>query len=40
VLREVVFLSQQDAQAAPGEIARDAGAIDAAADHEYVDCLR
>jgi hypothetical protein len=34
---EVVLLAQQDARAAAGEVAGDAGAVDAAADDEHVD---
>jgi hypothetical protein len=36
VLAEVVLLAQHDLRAAPGEVARDADAVDAAADHEDV----
>jgi len=36
VRREVVALAQHDRGAATGEIARDAGAVDAAADHQHV----
>ncbi len=34
--REVVLLAQQHAQAPPGRVPRDAGAVDAAADHHQV----
>ena len=37
--REVVLLAQQDREAAAGGVARDAGAVDAAADHEEVNHL-
>ena len=33
---QVVLLAQGHAQAAPGRVARDAGAVDAAADHQHV----
>ena len=36
VRREVVLLAQQHRQAAPRGVARDAGAVDAAADDEHV----
>ena len=36
---EVVLLAQQDARAAAGEVAGDAGAVDAAADDEHVDLV-
>jgi cell division protein FtsB len=36
VRREVVLLAQHHRQAAPGEIARDAGSVDAAAHHEHI----
>jgi hypothetical protein len=35
---EVVLLDQHTCQAAAGEVARDAGAVDAAADDEHVAC--
>jgi len=33
-----VLLAQQHAEAAAGEVACDAGAVDAAAHHQHVDC--
>ena len=36
VRREVVLLAQHHAAAAAGEVARDAGAVDAAADDQHV----
>jgi hypothetical protein len=40
VLREIVFLAQHDPVAAASQVARDARAVDAAADHEHVAGLR
>ena len=38
---QVVFLAQQHAhEATPGQVARNAGTVDAAADHEHVKALR
>src|SRR5262249_8417296 len=37
VRAEVVLLDEQDAQPPPGRVARDAGAVDAAADDEKID---
>ena len=39
IARKVVLLAQQHAVAAPGQVAGNAGAIDAAADHEHVKCV-
>jgi hypothetical protein len=36
VFAKVVLFAQHHRQAAPGGVARDAGAIDAAADHQHV----
>ena len=33
---EIVLLAQDDGEAAPGRVARDAGAVDAAADDQEV----
>ncbi|GGC11290.1 hypothetical protein GCM10011572_35830 [Pseudoduganella buxea] len=33
---QVVLLAQGHAKAAPGRVARDAGAVDAATDHQHV----
>jgi hypothetical protein len=38
VLAHIVLLAQDDAVTAPGQIARDAGAVDPTADDEDIEC--